>query len=106
MKRTSLHKAQKSLVDHPPPNHEDLRALNNSLQAEVSKLKNMVETLREELNLVNNTNHLLNQEVQKVTLQCEYFRNASYKYSQGINKILPVMEGLRDMATFNSDGSF
>lgn len=64
------------------------------------------ERLESELELVNETNRLLKVEVRKITRQCDYFRNASHKHAEGIRKVFPIVEGLRDTATFTAEGEF
>ncbi len=59
-----------------------------------------------ELNLVNETNGLLRQELSKKAQECDYFKDASYKYAEGFRKLLPIVESFRDSATFTTDGSF
>jgi hypothetical protein len=64
------------------------------------------ERLEGEIELVNETNRLLRQEIQKKALEIAYFRDASYRYAEGIRKMIPIIEGLKNTATFTADGCF
>lgn len=92
---------------------DDLQERNAELVKEISSLQDRLaseldskERLEGELDLVNETNRLLKQEIQKKLQECDYFRKASYKYTEGIRKMLPIINGLRNTATFTAEGYF
>lgn len=92
---------------------DDLQEMNADLVKEISDLKVRLATeietrgrMEAELNLVNDTNHLLKGEVDRKAKRGDYFEKASYKYAEGVRKLLPMIEALRDTTTFRADGSF
>ncbi|KAK3305095.1 uncharacterized protein B0T15DRAFT_433663 [Chaetomium strumarium] len=92
---------------------DELQELNAELASQISELQERVasamvtkERLEGEIELVNETNRLLRQEIQKKALEIAYFRDASYRYAEGIRKMIPIIEGLKNTATFTADGCF
>ena len=90
---------------------DELQELNDELVKEISSLRDRLvletrekEKLAGELHLVNETNSLLRKEVEKKTRQCNYFRDTSYKYSEGIGNLHQILEKLRDSTTFTDEG--
>ena len=92
---------------------DELQELNAEFVKQISSLQDRLASqiavkkrLEGELDLVNETNRLLRQEIQKKAQECDYFRVASYKYAEGIRKMIPIIEGLENTATFTADGCF
>ncbi|KAL2015219.1 hypothetical protein VTK56DRAFT_6058 [Thermocarpiscus australiensis] len=92
---------------------DELQELNAELVNQISNLQDRIasamatkERLEGEIELVNETNRLLRQEIQKKAQETAYFRDASYRYAEGIRKMIPIIEGLKNTATFTEDGCF
>lgn len=81
---------------------KELSELKDCLAAE----RGAKERLEGKLNLVNKTNCLMKEEVQKQAQECNYYWNASYKYAEGIRQMLSIVEGLKNTAMFTSEGWF
>ncbi|KAK3933977.1 hypothetical protein QBC46DRAFT_368491 [Diplogelasinospora grovesii] len=92
---------------------DQLQELNAELTKQISNLRDCLtleteakERLQAELHLLNETNNLLRQEVQKRTRECSYFKDASSKYAEGIRKVFPIIQGLQSTPTLTEDGCF
>ncbi|KAB5515613.1 hypothetical protein GE09DRAFT_1045727 [Coniochaeta sp. 2T2.1] len=92
---------------------DELQELNADLVKEMSNLRDRLATemaarerLESELDLVNETNRLLKEDARKTSQQCDHFRNACHKYAEGIRRMFPIVEGLRNTATFTAEGEF
>ena len=92
---------------------DELQELNAELVKEISSLHDQVASelavkkrLEGELGLLNETNRQLRQEIEKKAQERDYFWVASVKYAEGIRRMVPIIDGLKNTATFTADGCF
>ena len=92
-----------NIQEHDPSHHfSTIRDLHNSLMAEIRNR----ERLESELYLINETNRLLKQELERKTRECDYFFAATHKYTEAVRKLSTTIMDLEKKATFRNDGSF
>jgi len=88
---------------------DELQEINSKLAGENSNLRDELAAeiqIRGVLEAQLHQQREANQRLEKAARECRYFRESSYRFAQGIRKVLPILEDLRDTATFTQDGSF